>query len=70
MKTMTFDDYANKYESIHLERQNGILEMRLHTNGGSLVFNKTIHEDLNLGLFAFWQGYQCRSRQQSRDSHE
>ncbi len=50
MKTMTFDDYANKYESIHLERQNGILEMRLHTNGGSLVFNKTIHEELG---FAF-----------------
>ena len=50
MKMITFDDYANKYESIHLERQNGILEMRLHTNGGSLVFNKTIHDELG---FAF-----------------
>ena len=50
MKTITFDDYANKYESIHLERQNGILEMRLHTHGKSLVFNKTIHDELG---FAF-----------------
>ncbi len=46
MKTITFDDYANKYESIHLERQNGILGMRLHTHVESLVFNKTIHDRL------------------------
>lgn len=46
MKAITFDDYANKYEAIRMERNNGILEVALHTNGGSLVFSKTIHDEL------------------------
>jgi hypothetical protein len=46
MKSITLDDYANKYESIRIERQDGILEVTLHTNGDSLVFNKTIHIDV------------------------
>lgn len=50
MKPITFDDYANKYESIRLERADGILQMTLHTGGKSLVFNKTIHDELG---FAF-----------------
>lgn len=50
MKTISFDEYSKKYESLRMERQNGVLEVYLHTNGGSLVFNKTIHDELG---FAF-----------------
>ena len=50
MKPITFDDYAKKYECIRLERTDGVLEMTLHTGGKSLVFGKTIHEELG---FAF-----------------
>lgn len=50
MKPITLDGYANKYESLRMERKNGVLEVALHTNGDSLVFNKTIHDELG---FAF-----------------
>jgi enoyl-CoA hydratase/carnithine racemase len=50
MKNISFEDYASKYESLRMERHDGVLEVALHTNGGSLVFNKTIHDELG---FAF-----------------
>lgn len=50
MKPITLENYANKYESFHMERNNGILEVALHTNGGSLVFNKTNHDELGFGF--------------------
>jgi hypothetical protein len=31
-----FEDYANKYTHIQMERHDGILQMRLHTDGGTL----------------------------------
>ena len=31
-----FDDYATKYSCIHMRRENGILEMRFHTDNGPL----------------------------------
>ena len=40
------EEYANKYENIHIERRNGVLEMRLHSNGGSLRWCEPIHRDL------------------------
>ena len=27
-------DYQNKYKHIHFRREDGVLEMRFHTNGG------------------------------------
>lgn len=50
MKSITFDDYANKYESFRLERHAGILEVALHTHGGPMMFSKTVHDELG---FAF-----------------
>ena len=51
MKPVTFESYRDKYEAIRMERGNdGVLEMTLHTRGGSLVFDRTIHEELG---FAF-----------------
>lgn len=46
-----FEDYAGKYEHIRLERRaNGVLEMTLHTNGGSLVWGAPPRDDL-MGAF-------------------
>ena len=30
-----YDDYANKFETIKFKREDGILEMTVHTNGDS-----------------------------------
>lgn len=38
-----FDDYAKKYSSIHMRRENGILEMRFHTNDGPLRWGLIPH---------------------------
>lgn len=39
------DQYADKYQNVHLERQDGILELRLHSDDGPFVFNDTAHND-------------------------
>ena len=41
-----FDDYATKYSSIHMTRDDGILEMRFHTNGGPLRWGLIPHGEL------------------------
>ena len=41
-----FEDYANKYKTIRMERRNGILQMQLHTNGATLQWGATPHEEL------------------------
>lgn len=41
-----FEDYAEKYSSVRMRRENGILEMTFHTNGDSLRWSKRAHEDL------------------------
>jgi enoyl-CoA hydratase/carnithine racemase len=39
-------DYATKYEHARLERDDGILEITLHTDGGSLVWGDAPHTEL------------------------
>jgi enoyl-CoA hydratase/carnithine racemase len=41
-----FTDYCDKYSSVRMRRENGILEMQFHTNGGPLRWGKRAHEDL------------------------
>lgn len=41
-----FSDYCDKYSSVRMRRENGILEMQFHTDGGSLRWGKRAHEDL------------------------
>ena len=41
-----FDDYANKYSCIKMRRENGILEMRFHTDGGPLRWGLVPHGEL------------------------
>jgi enoyl-CoA hydratase/carnithine racemase len=41
-----FNSYREKYENIRMRREDGILEVALHTRGGPLVFNGHVHEAL------------------------
>jgi len=40
-----FDDYANKYKTIRMERRDGILQMAFHTDGGPLRWGLQPHRD-------------------------
>jgi enoyl-CoA hydratase/carnithine racemase len=40
------EDYVNKYKHIRMERRNGILQMTLHTEGGSVKWGAGPHEEL------------------------
>jgi len=42
----TLEDYANKYRTIRMERRHGILQMTLHTDGGSLRWGFVPHGEL------------------------
>jgi enoyl-CoA hydratase/carnithine racemase len=46
MKTPVFERYRDRYENVRMKREDGILEVALHTRGGSLVFNGYVHEAL------------------------
>lgn len=39
-----FESYRNKYANLKMKREDGILEVALHTNDGPLVFNGYVHE--------------------------
>ena len=41
-----FDSYRDKYENVRMKREDGILEVALHTRDGPLVFNGYVHEAL------------------------
>ncbi len=41
-----FDEYSGKYESVRMERDKGILQITLHTNGDSLQWGGVPHREL------------------------
>jgi enoyl-CoA hydratase/carnithine racemase len=41
-----FDDYAERYAHVAMRRSDGILEMRLHSEGGPLVWGRSAHREL------------------------
>ena len=43
---VAFKDYSARYKNVTMKRENGILEVALHTDGGPLVFDGYVHEDL------------------------
>ncbi len=43
---VTFDQYAHKYQTVRMERRDGILQITLHTNGGPLQWGSLPHEEL------------------------
>jgi enoyl-CoA hydratase/carnithine racemase len=42
----TFSEYANRYENVRMRREDGILEVSLQTDGGSLRWSALAHEEL------------------------
>jgi len=42
----SFETYAQAYQTIRMERRNGILQMTLHTNGGVLQWGELPHREL------------------------
>lgn len=42
----SFDDYATKYDNIRMRREDGILEISLHTGGGPLRWGRLPHAEL------------------------
>jgi hypothetical protein len=42
----SFDEYAGSYEYVDLERDDGILLMKLHTGGGPLRWNLQVQVEL------------------------
>ncbi len=45
--SIKFEDYANKYKNIKLERRNGILQITLHTDGKDLIWGAEPHDELS-----------------------
>ena len=43
-------EYAGKYQTIKMERRDGILQVTLHTNGGSLQWGLLPHRELPLAF--------------------
>ncbi len=41
-----FEEYANKYPDIRMERRDGILQITFHTDGGSLKWSPRVHRGL------------------------
>ena len=39
------EEYANKYETIRMERRDGILQITFHTQGGSLIWGEPAHRE-------------------------
>ena len=44
-------EYANKYSCMKMERRNGVLQVTLHTDGGSLKWGLTPHRELPLAFY-------------------
>ncbi|MGO9263531.1 MAG: enoyl-CoA hydratase/isomerase family protein [Candidatus Binataceae bacterium] len=40
-----FDEYANKYKHVRMERRDGILQMTLHRNNGSVIWDFESHSE-------------------------
>ena len=43
----SFDQYSNKYQSIRMERRNGILQMTFHTDNGPLQWGGVAHTEFS-----------------------
>ena len=39
----SFEEYGNKYETVRMERRNGIIQVTFHTNGGTMICGEQSH---------------------------
>ena len=43
-------DYANKYETVSVQREDGILQVTFHSGDGSLLWGEASHRELGYRL--------------------
>ena len=43
---ISFEQYSEKFPHIRMRRRDGILELRVHTDGASLKWGANVHEEL------------------------
>lgn len=48
----SLSDYETAFDCIRFRREGGILEIALHTNGGSFVFDEKTHHDFGTAFRA------------------
>lgn len=44
-------DYQNKFANLRFDREDGILQITLHTDGGPFVFSEGAHHDLGMAFY-------------------
>ncbi len=54
---LKLENYANKYQTIQMSRTDGILEVKLHTNGGPLHWSLLPHGELTRAFHEIGQDY-------------
>lgn len=47
-----YEDYRNAFETVRFKREDGILEMAVHTNGGPLQWGRLPHQELEQSFLA------------------
>ena len=55
---LKLESYANKYQTIQMSRTDGILEVKLHTNGGPLHWSLLPHGELTRAFHEIGQDYE------------
>jgi hypothetical protein len=55
-----FESYANKYKTIRMERRKGIMQMTLHSDGGSLRWGFLPHGELPEAFYDVGSDYDNR----------
>jgi enoyl-CoA hydratase/carnithine racemase len=43
---VAFEDYATRYPNVAMRREDGVLELRLHSDGGPLIWGRGPHQQL------------------------
>ena len=56
----SYEEYSQRYSRIAFERKSGVLEMRLHTNGGPLQWSDAIHTELVEAFYCVGQDTEVR----------
>lgn len=46
----TLSDYANRYRCLKFERDSGVLQITLHTDGGPFAFDRQTHNDFGMAF--------------------
>jgi enoyl-CoA hydratase/carnithine racemase len=54
------EEYKDKYAHIQMERRDGILQMTLHSNGGSLKWGGPPHDELSYAFYEVARDYDTR----------